>query len=104
MKESCESCMYYSMGNEGEYGGGPYYMECLLMDELWKRTTANHDFTSDSPHFPFHPAPGCYRIDFWKSRFATMIDFSVWNINEVEEAFKKAVRDGEWILPIDGWW
>lgn len=105
MQESCETCRYYSVEGVGDYGSGPYYSECILMDELWERTTANHDFTSDSPHFPFHPAPGCYRIDFWHTKFTDLIDYAGRLPDALEmaaQAFDEAVKRGEWILPVDG--
>jgi hypothetical protein len=57
---------------------------------------------SECKHFPFHPAPGCYLIDFWHTRFADLIDenCSKESMDRAYAAFLKAQKSGEWILPM----
>jgi len=88
MIESCETCECYHEGVD--------VAETL---ETYSECGEHGSIVEKSRFFPFHPAPGCYRVSFWHTRFANILDGSKDSSERALREWKEALKHGEWILP-----
>jgi len=73
LDRNCAKCLFYNEEWEGEYGGYLSEVSC-----------EKHPTYANLKSFPFKKKMSCFRLDFWHSKFAELIDGT-------EESYDKAV-------------
>lgn len=101
MTESCETCMHFGCDQADSHdNNGRIDCGCDLFEQA-----------TESRFFPFHPAPGCYRINFRFTKYyaiamaeirglALIGEVAKWRMASAHQDYIVAKYKGEWMRPV----